>query len=135
MIALRTARRRLWVATWIMGACLAGACTRTKPDEPRPLKVTEVLPPEALVRGTKSVQILGENFDPAKPIKVAFGSAVSPRAVVISKTMIHVQVPPGPVGPVDLRVEQPNRPAVVASGLFRYVSDDHATHAEGDAGH
>lgn len=122
----RTASAEMRAAILVLAACLASACSRSESRTPPPLELTDVQPREVLPHGAKSVQIIGDNLDPTKPVHVAFGSQRSPRVVVISKTMIHAQVPPGSVGPVDIRVEQPGRPPVVASGLFHYVSDDHA---------
>ena len=110
---------------------LAAGC-REKPPEakikPAPT-ITRLVPDQVTDQGYRLGAIEGEGFDTKQPVTVWFGATQSPRAAVVTKTKIQVEMPPGPVGSeVPVRVEIAGYAPATAPAKLRYVSS-----ADGDS--
>jgi hypothetical protein len=65
-----------------------------------------IQPDEVMPRGIRIAHIVGEGLDMKQGVTVYFGTTRSPRAAIVSKTKIQVEVPAGTDGSdVDVRVE------------------------------
>jgi hypothetical protein len=72
-------------------------------DQKGPLKVDRVEPPEGIVGGGDSVNIVGSGFQPGKTqVEVRFGRRRSENVVIASSNKITVVTPAGDKGPVDV---------------------------------
>ena len=113
------------VPIMIIAAVLC-ACGKDKAKEPpKPLlpapTVSQIQPPEATPRGLRIGQVIGDGFDTSRAVTVYFGDKKSPRAAIVAKTKIQVEVPPGANGSsVDVRVEIEGHQPVVLPMQFRY---------------
>jgi hypothetical protein len=94
----------------IMSAALLGCDKENSAPPAQALasapRLTLIQPDEVMPRGIRIAHIVGEGLDMKRPVTVYFGSAKSPRAAIVSKTKIQVEVPAGADGSdVDVRVE------------------------------
>ncbi len=94
--------------------CCAGACVDTKSCSFAP---TSADPNLAYVPGGEYVKVLGAGFQAGA--KVYVGDARAPTRFIDAKTLL-IQVPPGPFGSVDVRVDQGVSSATLKQG-FRYA--------------
>lgn len=89
-------------------------------------KLTDVQPDNATPRGLRTAQIIGENFDTHASVDVWFGPNKSPRAAIVSKTKIQVEVPPGADNTeVEVRVVEKGHEPAILPLKFKYF-EQHA---------
>ncbi len=98
-----------------------GSVSSTETFEFIPLWPNVVLlnPNEGKAAGGESVTIIGERFQ--EGIKIFFGDAEAPQVTFVDETTLRVTTPPGPIGAVDVRAENPDGRSSVCSGCFTYV--------------
>ena len=118
-IAILTRMRVLIIAAVLLG-CGKDSAKPPKPLGPPP-RLTDVLPDEATPRGLRIAQIVGDGLDMKRAVAVYFGAVKAPRAAIVSKTKIQVEVPPGADGSdVDIRVEIDGQEPATVPVKFRY---------------
>jgi hypothetical protein len=109
---------------------IAAAACREAPREAKPKPapaITRLVPDEVTEQGYKLGSIEGDGFDTKAPVNVWFGSALSPRAAVVTKTKIQVEVPPAAAGTeVPVRVEIAGYAPATAPMKLRYISSTEA---------
>ncbi|HEX8440228.1 Ig-like domain-containing protein, partial [Archangium sp.] len=87
------------------------------------LDVNFVVPATGRLIGGDVVEISGAGFQ--RGVKVTFiagnGSALATEVRVLAPGKLSVKTPPGPFGPADVLVENPDGKAAMASGAFFYT--------------
>jgi uncharacterized protein (TIGR03790 family) len=81
--------------------------------------VPSIDPPEGPQTGGTLVTILGWHFEDG--IRVFFGGRESPAVNRIDANRLEAETPPGPAGPVEVRLENPGGPATAAPDSFNYT--------------
>jgi hypothetical protein len=100
------------------------ACDRPSPTSPtappasQAVSVSAVQPNTASTNGTEIVRIFGRGFEPGAAVTVG---AAATDVTVVNSTQIRAQVPPHPVGTVDVIVTNPSTRAGILAGAFTYV--------------
>jgi hypothetical protein len=117
MLAIMT---RLWL---VLAVTLLG-CRDNKPTvaplKPAPV-IADIIPAQVTPRGYRIGQIDGEGFDPKAPVKVYFGTTLSPRAAVVTKKRVQVEIPPGANGTeVEIRVEMEGYQPTTVPAKLKY---------------
>lgn len=85
-----------------------------------PRAVDAVRPPSGSADGGTRVTIVGAGFEDGA--RVTFGGVPATEVTVVSGTRIIALTPPGPLGPVEVSVKNPDMPAVAWAREFRYVT-------------
>ncbi len=116
------------VSLAVAGACNNGGDRGDVPLGPAPT-ITRVEPNQASALGGTILYIVGDGFDPKKPVEVWFGDAKAERAAVITTSRVQVEVPAGkPDVAVPVRLRQPGRAEARAPERFDYFTS--AEHEE-----
>lgn len=118
--------------TWGLVVLLALAgCRESSPaakKKPAPT-ITRLVPDQVTVQGYRLGQIEGDGFDTKAPVKVWFGATPSPRAAVVAKTKIQVEMPSGTDGTeVEVRVEVAGYEPATSPTKLRYISAGSGEH-------
>lgn len=103
----------------------AAGCREKPPDaKPKPAPtITRLVPEEVTEQGYRLGMIEGDGFDTKQPVKVWFGASESPRAAIVAKTKIQVEIPPGTNGSeVPVRIEIAGYAPATAPVKLRYIS-------------
>lgn len=91
-----------------------------------PPKLVGLEPPKVTDKGYRIGYVVGEGFDPKLPVAVYFGDKRSPRAAIVARTKIQVEVPPGVADTeVDVRVEIPGHQPALSPVKLQYESSAH----------
>ena len=69
--------------------------------------------------GGEEVRIIGERFQ--EGIKIFFGEREAPEVTFVNAVELRAVTPSGPIGPVDVRAENPDGRSSVCFGCFTYV--------------
>lgn len=123
------------------GAATIGACrssVNAQPDAARgPIAVGSFDPANGHPGGGNLVFISGENFDPRAPVTVTFGDKPAPRAVVLTRSRIQVQVPAGTAKKsVPVALKFPTGESLIATGTYYYgFPEEDGPDEDGDHGH
>lgn len=118
-----------------IGACRSSVSAQ--PDAARgPIAVGSIEPANGTPKGGNLTFISGENFDPRAPVTVMFGDKTAPRAVVVTRSRIQVQVPEGtPKKSVPVSVKFPTGELLSVKGTYYYGFPEEEGDDDGDHGH
>ena len=95
------------------------ACPRTTTIIPAKPKILTVSPPSAPATGGPTITIGGSGFQPGATVRIGAGY---PTSLTIAPNLITCTAPAGGVGPVTIRVDNPNATSATKSGAFAYVT-------------
>lgn len=102
--------------------CAIGAVEAAPIEPPDPAPVVNAIAPDSgPVAGGTAVTISGENF--AEGASVSLGSSACNAVDVIDEATIACTTPPGPEGPVDVEVENPDGQSDSLANGYTYVDD------------
>ena len=115
--------KRRWALAIVTVAVFGCRDDARKSPAPKPAPaITGIIPTQVTPRGYRIGEITGDGFDPKAPVRVLFGTIVSPRAAVVTKNKVQVEIPPGKDGTeVEVRVEVAGYEPAVVPAKLKYV--------------